>query len=1691
MTIFVVDPNNPLPTDPTISNFDSTKDFIQLSNPSADEVLTYFSYTDYYTLETVGSDTHILTTEGDLVAVIEGVTELKPFTGYTLNGTVYLVSLENEFFSTYIEPSFFEPWYLEQDVSDYGNSVQEAIDAGIVDSAYEHYLKIGQFEGREDAVFFGAEGNSTLYGTGAEPVLIGVPITEAVYARDNVPVTTGEGDIDTLIGSPGGDTFVLGNGTILNDAPQSYYVGGGNEDYALIKGLSGSSVGYPALGGYEDTTIDRLFLAGKSYDYLFEKRESDLHVSTRDGDLIAIIEDAPIMETPFSIPGASYLYGIDNVNAFDALWGASSGFYAPFYFALNPGVEEAIERGEYESAVDHYFKVGQFQEGSEAIFHDTNNEGFAVGYGPSDLLFGVSLTSVDGEQEGWTSATTGVGEQDFFIGGAGVTTYFIGNDNILEPGKAPDVYYLGQGVEDYAFIQSFDPYKDFIFAVGEFADYTFETVDATWEDFGRVAPIKNLEISYQGDLVAVLYDVASSLTVPNLTLQEFSFGDERPGAFAFVAPQNQFLSPDSATYFNEEVYLTLNNKARKAVERGEYASGYEYYLAVGQANGDEAFLSGTNSNDDITAIGDQSTLFGVEVTGFAKVNQKGKKRFLNSDIGEGQIDSLTGNEGKNQFVLGNAGQAFYVGGGDADYANIYNFDRLKDSLIIAGNLIDYTIESVDVDDKNNLEISTKAGDLVAILHDVGDLTFSTRPVDPKRFSGDTLLVSSENRSLQKSLADNFFEPYYAFNNPQAVEAVQNGEYKSVYDYYLNVGRFLDTGIQFTYWHGTPGDDKVTGLGDDIGLFGVEVTTIERQALVPHGIIGIETADTGVGTVDVLIGQGGGGETVYNLGKTGLSSAPNPAPFYVGEGDKDYALIKNFDPLAEEQFISLVGTPSDYTIAQQDGNTRISYHDDLIAIVEGTFNVGVLPFFSRDGRFFLASLDAEGFAESTEFNFYEDLYLQSNPDVVTAIAAGEYTSAFDHYAKTGRYEGREGVIFNGAGIFGGNDIVTDLGGNSEAILIGVPITNIEVDDEEFAFDTANNGEGQKDTLIGTETKELFVLGKNVSLDNPTPISFYVGNGDSDYAAVWSFDETKDRIFLAGASSDYTYESVDGNLQIAKDGDLVAIVDGITELKPYTGSNPEGGTYLLSLENEFFSTYVEPYFYEPIYPVQNPDVVELVSSGQYTSYYDHFLKAGQFELREDTFFVGTEANNILYSLGYESVLVGVPVSQAQYQGGLDVVPLSTGAGSIDTLFGGNTFETIFVLGNSTVLNDTAQSFYVGQGDADYALIKSFGLSDRIFLGSDASLFTQTVVDGNLHISQDNDLIAIVEGKTKLSVDGEELVTPDIEFYTIATAGNDIIYPGSKLNIIGVPLTETADGTVLALTIGVGEFDTLYDKEPADSNSNFYLGLATVDSPDTPQSFYIGQGNADYALIKNFDPIVDHAVVIAGNVDDYEIEIIEGNTHISQDGDLVAIVENVTLLPDIDDGDFTFLYSADDEYYIENSQPFFNESIYLQENPDAADAIAANQFTSGYQHFMRVGLLEGRYAYYNGTSGNDEEIYAMGNSYVLGVAITGFEAATESFTTATTGMGEVDGLTGTVGINEFVLGSKSQSFYIGQGDADYAQINSFDPIKDKILLAGSSSDYSFNAVGENLNISKGGDLVAIVNGITEIAPDALSFG
>jgi Ca2+-binding RTX toxin-like protein len=1237
-----------------IDNFDVTKDVISLAGAAA-----------AYSIETVDGNLQISTPEGALLATIADAGELESYTGYNPPETGYLISLENEFFDTYVESYFFEPIYPVQNPD-----VDELIAAGEYTSYYDHFLKAGQFELREDTFLAGTDGDDTMYSVGYETVLVGVPITQAQY-RDGIDVVAtdmGMGTVDTLYGGAGKEAiFVLGNSDIFNETAQSFYLGGGDTDYALIKDF---------------TTGDRIFLGSDATKFTQEVVDGSTHIS-KDGDLIAIVEGVTELE---------------------------------------------VREDDNKELVAPVLATAAYTQGTvgDDVIYSNDRQGEAIGVAITETEDGTVVAS-----------STGVGEFDTIYDSRGVFSYYLGFPT-LDSSDTPQSLYVGNGDADYLLIKNLDPVADKgIYLAGKIDDYEVEVVDG------------NTRISKDGDLVGVVEDVT--------LIPEFESG----GYTLVLSAEDEVYDETLKPYFNETLYLESNPDVQSAVTAGEYESGYEHFLQVGLLEGRYGFYNGTDGSDEVFGaygVGN-SYVSGVPLTSFDPETEQ----FTTDSTGTGTIDNLSGGALTNKFILGSNGQPFYVGNGDEDYAiigaNITGFDPLKDFIYAAGSFSDYTVETVEV------------------------------------------------------------------------------------------------------------------------------------------------------------------------------------------------------PIEE-------GSPEMQT------NTNIFYQGDLVAVLAGVD----------------VTLEEYSLGQDNAFAFVSPENTGSEPEPTSPFTGATYK-------------------------------------------------------------------------IPADITEPLVI------DN--------------------FDITKDAVQLAGAFGDYTLETVDGNLNISKGETLVATISGVSKLKQFTGSTPEDSAYLLSLENEFFSTYAEPYFYEEIYPVQNPDVDALIAAGEYTSYYDHFLKAGQFEEREDTFFVGTEGNDTLYALGFETVLVGVPIEDAIYRPSIDVVPLSLGEGQIDTLYGGNTEEAIFVLGSSNLLNETPQAFYMGQGDADYALIKDFSPNDIIRLGDDATKFSQEVVDGNLEISKDGDLIAIVENTDLLIAAGNERdLLRNATAFIEGTAGDDIIeLSGEDLDgrAIGVDLVINENYQQVATSNGSGEFDT-FNFVDTEAANYIYLGFVTEDSLDTPETFYLGNGDADYALIQNVNGVLDYPVLIPGKFEDYAVEVVDGDTRISKDGDLIAIVEDDVFVPESEIDGYLYLYSAESQFYVGTTQPYFNEDIYLANNPDAADAVAADEYASGYEHFMKVGLLEGRYAYYGGTDGNDGVI-AMGNSYVLGVPITGFDAKTELFTTETTGAGEVDGLTGTVGINKFILGGNSESFYLGEGAEDYATVEGFDILKDYLFLAGSLEDYSLETVEGNLNISKDSDLVAVVAGIESL--------
>lgn len=186
------------------------------------------------------------------------------------------------------------------------------------------------------------------------------------------------------------------------------------------------------------------------------------------------------------------------------------------------------------------------------------------------------------------------------------------------------------------------------------------------------------------------------------------------------------------------------------------------------------------------------------------------------------------------------------------------------------------------------------------------------------------------------------------------------------------------------------------------------------------------------------------------------------------------------------------------------------------------------------------------------SFNEEMYLFVNPEVAELIKQGKYKSGLDHYTQVGQNTKKPDGEYYESFFTGtaGNDTVEGFGQQqAHTHLSGVEFEIDSASKESFPLRFKNNGSGEVDVLMGIkEGGNEFILGSIITSINPKSESFYVGQGDKDYATIQNFIKSKDMILLAGKPDQYKWESKEGNMRISNtSGDLVAIVEGIDKLE----------------------------------------------------------------------------------------------------------------------------------------------------------------------------------------------------------------------------------------------------------------------------------------------------------------------------------------------------------------------------------------------------------------------------------------------------------------------------------------------------------------------------------------------------------------
>ena len=298
-----------------------------------------------------------------------------------------------------------------------------------------------------------------------------------------------------------------------------------------------------------------------------------------------------------------------------------------------------------------------------------------------------------GEEGGDFATTLALGEE----GGDFATTLALGE----EGGDFATTLALGEEGGDFATT----------LALGEEGGFPILTDDDTIAQVGTEEMATTLAIGEEGDATTLALGEEGSFATP------FGNGSiTQPGSEAGVV--TTLALGEEGENFNEEIYRQSYPSVNVAINTGVFNSALEHYLQFGQFEIQRiGFFTGTNGNDIITAFGNNTRIVGVNTLGYDVVND----RIIPSSFGVGEVDILVGSSGAeiiDQFILGSSqGLPFYVGFGNSDFALIQNFDVAFDQIQLPGNLDDYSVEIIN----NSANISTRSGDLIAIIEDVQSL----------------------------------------------------------------------------------------------------------------------------------------------------------------------------------------------------------------------------------------------------------------------------------------------------------------------------------------------------------------------------------------------------------------------------------------------------------------------------------------------------------------------------------------------------------------------------------------------------------------------------------------------------------------------------------------------------------------------------------------------------------------------------------------------------------------------------------------------------------------------------------------------------------------------------------------------------------------------------------------------------------
>ena len=312
----------------------------------------------------------------------------------------------------------------------------------------------------------------------------------------------------------------------------------------------------------------------------------------------------------------------------------------------------------------------------------------------------IGIGALVGEFEGWNVLMT---TENFARSGSDIFLTGVAFDDSV---RDNDFYTIGEGLGGLT-----------VTAVRLANNRTFSTTTMDAGGYQLALRPGTYEVTFSGnpltESITQTIVIGSQNVKLDLDLNNVNPSEPQPDSFNDLDENDN--SQINGTSDDDKLVGGSTNQTIKGRRGDDYINGRAGNDILRGASGNDILIGGKDNDQLIGGSGDD-ILIGVDPDG--------------ANPGEEEFDFLWGGTGNNIFVLGDANNAFYLGQGTSDRAEIGDFDLGQDTIMLHGSMDDYQLKELDADIQI-LYTANGSSEVIGVIQDVDlvDLYFDSEAFD--------------------------------------------------------------------------------------------------------------------------------------------------------------------------------------------------------------------------------------------------------------------------------------------------------------------------------------------------------------------------------------------------------------------------------------------------------------------------------------------------------------------------------------------------------------------------------------------------------------------------------------------------------------------------------------------------------------------------------------------------------------------------------------------------------------------------------------------------------------------------------------------------------------------------------------------------------------------------------------------------